>query len=69
AFGHWDVRKVTDQGTAKERQLRKYLQQMLARMIDSSQINSSDKEPVSEFNVLMDLEGYGYNQISSPKSN
>lgn len=64
-YGKWDVRKAIEDG--HEQELKLYIQQMLKRTADGMQIRSTPDQPVTQLNVITDMEGYGARQATYPK--
>ncbi|CAG7831520.1 unnamed protein product [Allacma fusca] len=65
-FGKWDVRKIIESGPENEKILRRYIQQFLKRAVESRSLKSTADIPVTEVNCIIDMEGYGSQQASSP---
>ena len=64
-YGKWDLRKGIENG--HEQDLKLYMQQMLKRTVDGLQIRSTPEDPVTQLNVIIDMDGYGSRQASYPR--
>ena len=66
-YGKWDLRRIGER--QQEREMKLYMQQMLRRTIEGLQLRSTPEEPVTQLNVIIDMDGYSAQQASSPKGN
>ena len=66
-LGKWDTRKSADGGPERERDYKKYLLQMLARCKDSVKLRSTEDNPVTDFNLIFDMDGFTMRQTGSPQ--
>lgn len=65
-MGSWDVKKIIDSGPEAVRNYKLYVLQFLTRCAMSPVTLSTEEDPVDGFNLIVDMEGYGAKQISSP---
>ncbi|CAG7639330.1 unnamed protein product [Allacma fusca] len=67
-FGKWDIRKIVDRGIEWERILDKYIDQIIWNLYNSTGLRSTPENRVNEVEAIIDMDGYGFKQLSSLKA-
>lgn len=66
-MGKWDTRKSAEGGPERERDFKKYIIQFLKRCEESVKIKSTAENPVTDFSIIVDMDGYSARQTASAK--
>lgn len=64
-FGRWDMKDVILKGEESEKELQKYIDWAIYKMIKSIGDKSTPENPVKEATLIFDMEGYNFEQLNT----
>ncbi|CAG7786330.1 unnamed protein product [Allacma fusca] len=67
-MGVWPTRDILEKGPEWEKAYSKYTNQILNRIFDSFKIRSTTENPVTEFNLIVDLDNFKIRYFQSIKA-
>ncbi|CAG7719489.1 unnamed protein product [Allacma fusca] len=64
-FGKWDIRSALEKGEDVAANLDKHIDTAIWNFLDSTKTRSTSEDPVTEFVVIIDANGYSFHQLNS----
>lgn len=64
-YGRWDIKDIVLKGEESEKELEKYVDWMIYKFIKSAGDKATPENPVKEAILIVDMEGYNFDQLNA----